>query len=175
MELENKLEQNNIDEQVILEEIIVPEHCLTLEKINKQITKKDETKTKHKTKQSKCDDDDDDALYADDDSQHKQDDDECDDDVKKSSKHDEYDQEDDDVVELEAVCDTADAKTVRPSNSFAASKNVAQGMMDIALITANANQLRYILAYTKGTSTERPNISLTRRNPFFKRANKIRH
>ncbi|CAH0546163.1 unnamed protein product [Brassicogethes aeneus] len=33
--------------------------------------------------------------------------------------------------------------------SFAATKTAAQGMMDIALITANANQLRYVLEYGK--------------------------
>ena len=30
-------------------------------------------------------------------------------------------------------------------NSYATKKTVAQGMMDIALLTANANQLRYVL------------------------------
>lgn len=34
------------------------------------------------------------------------------------------------------------------------------GMMDIALITANANQLRYILEFTSGTSTYYVNIVL---------------
>jgi hypothetical protein len=34
-----------------------------------------------------------------------------------------------------------------PANTYAAKKTVAQGMMDIALITANANQLRYILEF----------------------------
>lgn len=34
-------------------------------------------------------------------------------------------------------------------NMFAAKKTVAQGMMDIALITANANQLRYLLEYCR--------------------------
>ena len=33
------------------------------------------------------------------------------------------------------------------TNMCAAKKSVAQGMMDIALITANANQLRYLLEY----------------------------
>jgi hypothetical protein len=33
------------------------------------------------------------------------------------------------------------------ANTYAAKKTVAQGMMDIALITANANQLRYILEF----------------------------
>lgn len=34
-------------------------------------------------------------------------------------------------------------------NSYAAKKTVAQGMMDIALIVANANQLRYVLEYNR--------------------------
>lgn len=34
------------------------------------------------------------------------------------------------------------------SNMFAANKTIAQGMMDIALITANANQLRYLIEYS---------------------------
>jgi len=32
-------------------------------------------------------------------------------------------------------------------------KNMAQGMMDIALLTANANQLRYILEFRRENST----------------------
>lgn len=36
-------------------------------------------------------------------------------------------------------------------NSFAAKKTVAQGMMDVALITANANQLRFVLEYSAGS------------------------
>lgn len=32
-------------------------------------------------------------------------------------------------------------------NTYAAKKTVAQGMMDIALITANANQLRYLIEF----------------------------
>jgi hypothetical protein len=34
-----------------------------------------------------------------------------------------------------------------PANTYAAKKTVAQGMMDIALITANANRLRYVLEF----------------------------
>ncbi|KAH0944494.1 hypothetical protein HN011_009620 [Eciton burchellii] len=36
-------------------------------------------------------------------------------------------------------------------NSFAAKKTVAQGMMDVALITANANQLRYLIEYQRNS------------------------
>jgi hypothetical protein len=38
-------------------------------------------------------------------------------------------------------------KMLSPANTYAAKKTVAQGMMDIALITANANQLRYVLEF----------------------------
>jgi len=38
-------------------------------------------------------------------------------------------------------------------NSFAAKKTVAQGMMDVALITANANQLRYLIEYQRNSPT----------------------
>lgn len=41
----------------------------------------------------------------------------------------------------------------RQANSFAAKKTVAQGMMDVALITANANQLRYLLEYQRNSPT----------------------
>jgi hypothetical protein len=34
-----------------------------------------------------------------------------------------------------------------PANKYAAKKIIAQGMMDIALITANANQLHYVLEF----------------------------
>ncbi|XKL65361.1 hypothetical protein PGB90_008781 [Kerria lacca] len=39
------------------------------------------------------------------------------------------------------------------SNMFTAKKTAAQGMMDIALITANANQLRYLLEFSRQSTT----------------------
>ena len=39
------------------------------------------------------------------------------------------------------------------TNMFGAKKAVAQGMMDIALITANANQLRYLLEYCRNSDS----------------------
>ncbi|XP_076286996.1 ninjurin-A [Lasioglossum baleicum] len=52
------------------------------------------------------------------------------------------------------IVDTTDKKSkYKQSNTFAAKKTVAQGMMDVALITANANQLRYLLEYQKNTNT----------------------
>ncbi|XP_014243692.1 ninjurin-2-like [Cimex lectularius] len=38
-------------------------------------------------------------------------------------------------------------KKVPQYSTYAAKKTVAQGMMDIALITANANQLRYLIQF----------------------------
>ncbi|XP_049819074.1 ninjurin-B-like [Aethina tumida] len=48
----------------------------------------------------------------------------------------------------------------KASNNYAAKKTVAQGMMDIALITANANQLRYIIEFNKNSSTYYLNLTL---------------
>jgi hypothetical protein len=49
--------------------------------------------------------------------------------------------------------DTTDkrSKDTTKVNSFAAKKTVAQGMMDVALITANANQLRYLIEYQRNS------------------------
>uniref|UniRef100_A0A0K8SCV1 Ninjurin-1 n=1 Tax=Lygus hesperus TaxID=30085 RepID=A0A0K8SCV1_LYGHE len=38
-------------------------------------------------------------------------------------------------------------------STYAAKKTVAQGMMDIALITANANQLRYLIEFQRNATT----------------------
>ncbi|CAH1286518.1 unnamed protein product [Diabrotica balteata] len=53
-----------------------------------------------------------------------------------------------------------DQEIKKPANSFAAKKTVAQGMMDIALITANANQLRYMVEYNQHSSTFYVNVIL---------------
>ncbi|XP_034172314.2 ninjurin-A [Osmia lignaria lignaria] len=51
--------------------------------------------------------------------------------------------------------DTTDKKSqaYKQSNTYAAKKTVAQGMMDVALITANANQLRYLIEYQRYSPT----------------------
>ncbi|XP_006624616.1 ninjurin-2-like [Apis dorsata] len=51
--------------------------------------------------------------------------------------------------------DTIDKKSqaYKQSNTYAAKKTVAQGMMDVALITANANQLRYLIEYQRESPT----------------------
>ncbi|XP_022904204.2 ninjurin-B-like isoform X2 [Onthophagus taurus] len=46
-----------------------------------------------------------------------------------------------------------DKVSKKMSNTYAAKKTVAQGMMDIALITANANQLRYLIEFNRNSST----------------------
>ncbi|XP_044759631.1 ninjurin-1-like [Coccinella septempunctata] len=56
--------------------------------------------------------------------------------------------------------DEADIVATRTSNSYAAKKTVAQGMMDIALITSNANQLRYLMEYASETKTYYLNLVL---------------
>lgn len=83
---------------------------------------------------------------------------------KMDTDKDELDKVDKDV-ELDAVeevvikdpaviVDTTDKKSqYKQSNTFAAKKTVAQGMMDVALITANANQLRYLLEYQRESNT----------------------
>ncbi|XP_001985264.2 ninjurin-B [Drosophila grimshawi] len=38
-------------------------------------------------------------------------------------------------------------------NNYATSKNVAEGLMDIALLSANANQLRFLITYNHEAST----------------------
>lgn len=51
--------------------------------------------------------------------------------------------------------DTTDKRgqNAKQANSYAAKKTVAQGMMDVALITANANQLRYLIEYQRTSPT----------------------
>ncbi|XP_034941480.1 ninjurin-1-like [Chelonus insularis] len=59
--------------------------------------------------------------------------------------------------------DTTDKRTYRSSrldSTYAAKKTVAQGMMDIALITANANQLRYLIEYQRNSATFWVNVVL---------------
>ncbi|XP_075164589.1 ninjurin B [Haematobia irritans] len=39
------------------------------------------------------------------------------------------------------------------ANSYAGNKNLAEGLMDIALLSANANQLRFLITYNHDAST----------------------
>lgn len=45
-------------------------------------------------------------------------------------------------------------------DSFASKKTAAEGMMDIALLTANANQLRFLITYNQDSKTYYMSISL---------------
>lgn len=59
------------------------------------------------------------------------------------------------VKDITFSTDTIDKKSqaYKQSNTYAAKKTVAQGMMDVALITANANQLRYLIEYQRESPT----------------------
>ncbi|XP_035735999.1 ninjurin-1-like [Vespa mandarinia] len=58
-----------------------------------------------------------------------------------------------DVVSVDMTDKRSQAHNTRAVNTFAAKKTVAQGMMDVALITANANQLRYLIEYQRNSPT----------------------
>lgn len=57
------------------------------------------------------------------------------------------------VVIVDTTDKRSQAYNTRSANNFAAKKTVAQGMMDVALITANANQLRYLIEYQRNSPT----------------------
>ncbi|KAL7734463.1 hypothetical protein ACLKA6_010790 [Drosophila palustris] len=63
------------------------------------------------------------------------------------------------AIRLDDVAATAGAKGKKtPSElsggqNYATSKNVAEGLMDIALLSANANQLRFLITYNHEAST----------------------
>ncbi|KAF7395470.1 hypothetical protein HZH68_009520 [Vespula germanica] len=57
------------------------------------------------------------------------------------------------VVSVDTTDKRSQAYNTRAVNTFAAKKTVAQGMMDVALITANANQLRYLIEYQRNSPT----------------------
>ncbi|KAF7988374.1 hypothetical protein HCN44_000947 [Aphidius gifuensis] len=58
----------------------------------------------------------------------------------------------DNVITIDTT-DKRCSRIIRQQHSFAAKKTVAQGMMDVALITANANQLRYLVEYQRKSPT----------------------
>ncbi|XP_045464179.1 ninjurin-A-like [Harmonia axyridis] len=64
------------------------------------------------------------------------------------------------VEEVVVSGDEPDLAATRGGNSYAAKKTVAQGMMDIALITSNANQLRYMMEYASESRTYYVNLFL---------------
>ncbi|XP_076171354.1 ninjurin-A [Ptiloglossa arizonensis] len=58
------------------------------------------------------------------------------------------------VKESALSIDTTDKRSQQyKQNTYAAKKTVAQGMMDVALITANANQLRYLIEFQRKSPT----------------------
>ncbi|KAF5296380.1 hypothetical protein FQA39_LY12499 [Lamprigera yunnana] len=136
MDEEDKEEQD----VPIIEELIIPEECTNVEKINV-----DKKKKKRKDKQE-----DDDGEMDDEDGERKDED----------EGNDEEEDKKDEAVSLPIPDDEVEVKPTQGFNSYAANKNAAQGMMDIALITANANQLRYMLAYNRGSSTYIINLFL---------------
>ncbi|XP_028143386.1 ABC transporter F family member 4-like [Diabrotica virgifera virgifera] len=116
-------------------------------------------KTKRKTKVKSEEEDEDQEEEKDEDEALDDDEDETDGRRKKRSVLQEEEEEADDGgnVDVEAA---EDQEIKKPANSFAAKKTVAQGMMDIALITANANQLRYMVEYNQHSSTFYVNVIL---------------
>ncbi|KAF6201498.1 hypothetical protein GE061_003889 [Apolygus lucorum] len=60
------------------------------------------------------------------------------------------------VAQSSRMADEESVSVKRPGvqySTYAAKKTVAQGMMDIALITANANQLRYLIEFQSNSPT----------------------
>lgn len=51
-------------------------------------------------------------------------------------------------------------KRSNDDHSYASKKNVAEGMMDIALLTANANQLRFLITYNTDSKTFHMSVGL---------------
>lgn len=57
--------------------------------------------------------------------------------------------------------DDSDGRRVTSAaNYFHTKKSAAEGMMDLSLLTANANQLKFLLFYNQSSSTFWPTISL---------------
>ncbi|XP_011315157.1 ninjurin-1 [Fopius arisanus] len=56
-------------------------------------------------------------------------------------------------LEVQHMDMTDKGKRTRLDYTYSAKKTVAQGMMDVALITANANQLRYLVEYQRESPT----------------------
>ncbi|XP_032291095.1 ninjurin-B isoform X1 [Drosophila virilis] len=71
----------------------------------------------------------------------------------------EHELDDRQAVQLNDVAATAEAKgknspsELSGGHNYATSKNVAEGLMDIALLSANANQLRFLITYNHEAST----------------------
>lgn len=72
----------------------------------------------------------------------------------------------DEVIELNNIQsgqDVVDASRTSQQtvvSFYHTKKSAAEGMMDISLLTANANQLKFILYYNQGSRTFHPALSL---------------
>lgn len=78
-----------------------------------------------------------------------------------SKKHDTFDE----VIEMnahpnESSQDVVDSSRRTVANYYHTKKSTAEGMMDISLLTANANQLKFILYYNQNSKTFYPALSL---------------
>lgn len=56
--------------------------------------------------------------------------------------------------------DVIDGRNTNVNNFYKANKSTAEGMMDISLLTANANQLKFILFYNQKSKTFYPALAL---------------
>ena len=69
----------------------------------------------------------------------------------------------DEVIELNNIQspqDVVDSSRQNVVSFYHTKKSTAEGMMDISLLTANANQLKFILYYNQASKTFYPAISL---------------
>ena len=64
------------------------------------------------------------------------------------------------IVTIDTIDKRSHRSALRAQHTYAAKKTVAQGMMDVALITANANQLRYLVEYQRNSPTFVINVIL---------------
>lgn len=65
-----------------------------------------------------------------------------------------------DPVEDEGLRDSEPDGRKKSSGVYSIKKKIAEGMMDISLLTANANQLRFIMTYNYRTNTYYFSMSL---------------
>lgn len=81
------------------------------------------------------------------------------DDVDGGNIDDDGDQKNSDDENVKLQIDDTDG-TGKAKNSYASKKSVAEGMMDIALLTANANQLRFLITYNQESHTFYVSVTL---------------
>lgn len=61
---------------------------------------------------------------------------------------------------MKDVTDGPRSRQSNPSNVYVTKKSAAEGMMDISLLTANANQLKFILYYSQESKMFYPTLAL---------------